>query len=75
LGQKGNEMTLQPHQQRVIAERGELAERLDKLNAFIGGELWLKLPEDERDLLVEQRGYMTAYLGVLQRRSARFLSL
>ncbi len=60
------------YQQRVVAERGELAGRLQKLSAFIESEVWRTLPEDERDLLVEQRLHMTAYLGVIQRRCVRF---
>jgi hypothetical protein len=67
-------MNLQPHEERVVlVERGELAENLDRLTAFIEGEVWHKMPEADRDLLIEQRNHMTAYLGVLQRRAARFL--
>lgn len=66
-------MKLQPHEERVLAERGELAERVEKLHAFIESAAWHRLPESDRDLLVEQRNHMTAYLGVLQRRAARFL--
>lgn len=68
-------MKLQPHEERVLVERGELADRLDRLTTFIGGEAWHKLPETDRDLLIEQCNHMTAYLGVLQRRVARFLSV
>ena len=66
-------MSLQPHEERVIMERGELAENLERLTAFIEGPTWHKMPESDRDLMIEQRNHMTAYLGVLQRRVARFL--
>lgn len=66
-------MTRQPHENRMLVERGELADRLEKLTAFIDSEAWPKLPEGDRDLMIEQRNHMTAYLGALQRRVARFL--
>ena len=62
-----------PHETRVLVERGELADKLEKLSAFIESAEWHRLPEADRDLLIEQRNHMTAYLGVLQRRVARFL--
>ena len=51
---------------------GALAESLEHLGAFIEGPTWHKMPEADRDLMIEQRNHMTAYLGVLQRRVARF---
>jgi hypothetical protein len=66
-------MAYKPHEERMLVERGELADKLEKLTAFIESEAWHRLPEPDRDLLVEQRNHMTAYLGVLQRRIARFL--
>ncbi|MBO9458956.1 hypothetical protein [Labrenzia sp. R5_0] len=62
-----------PHETRVLVERGELADKLEKLSAFIESAEWHGLPETDRDLLIEQRNHMTEYLGVLQRRVARFL--
>lgn len=66
--------TRQPHETRLLVERGELADKLEKITVFIESETWHGLPEDERRLLVEQRNHMTAYLGVVQLRIARFLS-
>jgi len=68
-----------PHQQRVIDERDQLAERLDKLRAFIEANpkngtvsLFRSLDEQERNDLQSQANYMTMYLSVLYRRIARF---
>jgi hypothetical protein len=68
-----------PHQQRVIDERDQLAERLDKLRAFIEANpkngtvsLFQSLDEQERNDLQSQANYMTMYLSVLYRRIARF---
>ena len=59
---------LQPHQQRVVAEKAELDERLTKLRGFIQSPLFAGLPKAERDLLMEQEEYMHAYSEVLDRR-------
>lgn len=67
-------MELKPHEERILAERGELSDRLGKLNAFIDGAGFVALAETDRDLLVRQRSYMTAYLGVLSLRVARFMA-
>ena len=65
-------MTLQPHQQRVVDEKNELAERLEKLNAFLVTEKCLALPFEERCLLARQALTMTQYLDILLDRIARF---
>ena len=65
-------MTLQPWQERVVEEKEQLAERLNKLNAFLGSETALGLPFDERCLLVRQASVMKQYLDVLLDRIARF---
>ena len=64
-------MTLQPWQERVVEEKEQLAERLNKLNAFLGSEMALGLPFDERCLLVRQASVMKQYLDVLLDRIAR----
>lgn len=63
---------MQPHQQRVIDEKTELDGRLKKLNAFIDGEIFKGLPEDERTRLRKQVGYMKCYSYVLEERIAAF---
>ena len=61
---------MQPHQQRVIDERQQLRERLDKLENFLAGDLFKSLSHEEGVLLWAQRGAMAQYLAVLDRRVA-----
>ena len=61
---------MQPHQQRVIDERQQLRERLDKLENFLAGDLFKSLNHEEGVLLWAQRGAMAQYLAVLDRRVA-----
>lgn len=61
-------MELQPHQQRVVDERHELNERLNKLLAFTSTVAFAKLPQAERELMTEQAHYMQAYSNVLAQR-------
>jgi len=63
---------MQPHQQRVITERDELAEKLTKLIAFIGGSVYNGLPQDERIRLNKQATIMQDYLDVLAERIKSF---
>ena len=65
-------MTLQPHEERVLAERSELAEKCVKLEAFIVSDAFKAVDILDRDLLEEQHNAMTVYLAVLDRRIARF---
>lgn len=60
------------HQQRVIAEEEQLADRISKLEAFLKTELYAGLPEEERQLLKMQADAMALYLGILNTRSAKF---
>lgn len=57
-------------QERVLDELFEVKERLAKLEAFLrdGGAEKAGVMGKARDLLVEQRFIMRAYVGVLQRR-------
>lgn len=64
---------MQDYQQRVVQEEKALRERFDKLEDFIGGGLFSTLPKEDQVLLQEQRGYMSGYLSVLQRRIDRFM--
>jgi len=65
--------TLAPHQQRVVTERDELAERLTKLRAFLGSVLFrTKLDASERVLLRAQAHHMQGYLWVLDERIKAF---
>lgn len=59
-------MPLQPHQERVIEEEGVLAEKLDRLNEFINGKAFGKLPPEERRLMRQQAKHMLGYRDVLR---------
>ena len=59
-------------QDRVVAEREELAEKLEKLEAFENGEVFGTLPESERTDLISQICAMSSYKAVLDRRISRF---
>jgi hypothetical protein len=63
---------MEPHQQRVLTEKDELAEKLTKLNAFIGGTIYMSLPSEEKIRLARQACIMKDYLDVLNDRIAAF---
>jgi len=63
---------LSPHQQRVIAEREQLADRIQKLEAFLHTDLYAGLPEDEQQLLKMQADAMVLYLGIINTRTSKF---
>lgn len=64
-----------PHQLRVLEELAQVADRLQKLNAFIhgGSATFASLPIAEQSRLREQASYMTDYHDVLVRRVAAFV--
>lgn len=59
-------------QLRVIDERDELVQRIDKLTIFLLGKESSKLDSEDRDLLIEQRELMILYLHALNKRIDRF---
>lgn len=61
-----------PHQQRVIDERAELENRLDKLTGFLATATFEALPDDEQERLLRQSGIMIQYSDVLAERIAAF---
>lgn len=64
---------MQPHQERVVSERKELGEKLDKLKAFIeGSPIFKSLPEEERHRLNRQFDAMAEYYSILGQRIAAF---
>lgn len=65
-------MPLQPHEERVLAERAELADKCVKLEAFIVSDAFRAIYTLDRHLLKEQHEAMTVYLAVLDRRIERF---
>ena len=68
-----NHMNLQPHQQRVVAEKTELDEKLTKLDAFGRTALFASLPADEQGRLNRQHSLMEQYSAVLGERIAAFV--
>jgi len=63
---------LAPHQQRVVTERDELAERLSKLFAFFQSPIFAGLPAAEQNRLRNQARFMDGYLAVLGERIEAF---
>lgn len=59
---------LEPHQYRLLNERAELRDRLEKLDAFIHSWAFPCVPPAERERLQRQATYMGDYLGVLNER-------
>lgn len=56
------------HVERIIAEKKELDERLDKLYAFFESDSLAKVPLDEQTLMREQADIMASYSCVLEER-------
>lgn len=57
---------------RVRIERAELAEKVDKLGAYLAGPDVVHQLRDVRDELAEQHAVMMKYLSVLDKRIKRF---
>lgn len=56
--------------ERVEQELKELVEKRKKLAIFIGNEAYMRMTEDEKDLLVLQFIKMGEYAKILKRRLA-----
>ena len=52
---------MQPHQERVVAEKEELSDKLDKLETFEGGAVYSSLPPAEQSRLSRQLLIMKLY--------------
>jgi uncharacterized protein len=66
---------MQPHQERVVAEKKELDEKLGKLKEFCFGsdtKIFASLDPHERDRLERQYDAMKLYSGILGERIANF---
>jgi hypothetical protein len=64
---------MQPHEERVVAEKDELDEKIQKLVAFMGGTIFASLSDDERSRLSIQLQHMNGYSEILGQRIAAFL--
>ena len=63
---------MQPHEQRVVDEKNELGEKLEKLVAFLQTDFYKTLTEKEQELLYFQSQAMEDYYEVLQQRIELF---
>jgi hypothetical protein len=57
--------------QRLLAETRDTADRLNKLNAFLGGDQFPVLPREDKDLLYSQQRAMSRYVQILGQRLER----
>ena len=63
---------MQDFQQRVVDEKNDLHEKIEKLSAFIETETFIKLPFDEQGRLKAQQTAMEKYREILLDRIANF---
>ena len=63
---------MEAYQERVLAERRELSERLDKLRTFNNSATFVALPYKERGRLTRQYMAMSTYLDILDERVFAF---
>lgn len=63
---------LQPHELRVIAEREDLAARLERLQTCMATPAFTNLDAAEQFRQVRQHTHMTGYLAALDDRIAAF---
>lgn len=62
-----------PHQERVILEKKELDDKIDKLGKFIcTNNSFVDLDKDERESLMKQWNVMKEYSKILNERIMRF---
>lgn len=61
-----------PHQERVIAEKSDLDEKIQKLGEFQAGERWSTVNPDEQERLSRQLGVMQQYSQILVELIAAF---
>lgn len=63
---------MQPHQERVVTEKRELDAKIEKLDAFLHGDIYPTLSPEERSRLTRQHCHMKDYSNVLGERIAAF---
>jgi len=63
-----NGVELQPWQQRVIAEKEEVDQKVQKLAAYLASEAVEMTSPQERELLDRQLDVMTSYRSILSER-------
>ena len=67
-----SQAVLPPYQERVVVERIQLADKVNKLEAFTESKEFLKVSKAEQGLLAEQLEAMAMYLRVLDVRVASY---
>jgi hypothetical protein len=65
---------MEPYQQRVIDEKKELDEKINRLDAFSGSVFCQTLLFEEQELLVKQSLVMKQYSNILGKRIMKFKS-
>lgn len=63
---------MRPHEERVVEERRELDERIEKLGAFIDSDQFNDVDPDECTRLVQQHRVMVQYSSILELRIKNF---
>jgi hypothetical protein len=66
------EVRLEPHQQRVVEEKRELDEKIEKLTAFLNTPKAVDVPLAEMERMFLQLGIMNLYSQVLGDRIRHF---
>ena len=56
---------MQPYQERVVEEAGQLLDKIEKLQKFIPTETFNLLPKDEKERLHAQVATMIDYHNIL----------
>lgn len=54
--------------ERLVSERDELVEKMEKLTLFLKSDIFMKMNDYSRDLLMEQYRIMISYVDCLNRR-------
>ena len=67
------ESTINTYQQRVLNEKKELDEKIQKLESFLDNDLFKNLNETERNLLKSHLGIMSIYSDILKLRINLFI--
>lgn len=70
--EEGNTLEPQTFKDRVVAEKMELDDKIRKLTAFVGGEIFASLPDAERSRMSIQLQHMNGYSEILSQRIAAF---
>jgi hypothetical protein len=65
---------MEPHESRVVDERGDLRIKMDALGNFMTTKAYGEMLEQDQNDLLKQFKIMNEYLNVLTRRIIRFNS-